>query len=220
MTRRTPTLLMLILLAAGLVLSAGAASGRAAEWSVGLGLDVARTGLSGRAPQDGKYQARFGPGVAAAIDREIATGVQLSFQPGWIQGGTNLEFEESPDLDREISIDYLELPLLVRVYTEAARRVRPYALAGLAVGIPLRAEVGSAGGTEDVLDQLEPADARAKFGLGLRFPAGSGHAFVDLVYTQGLTNLTRNGTDPETPADPERYKGTAMTLRLTWMVAL
>jgi hypothetical protein len=194
----------------------GVDSAHAGRFGFGAGVGVSRTSFAGRPPTNSSYVAGSSPSALLRLDFEITPHVSLSLEPGWVQTRADLKFKK--DVVREYQIQYIEVPLIVRVYTEANRKIRPYALAGLAIGVPLSAEAKSDTGTEDILDDLESIDARAKFGLGLRFPAGPGLLFCDVVFTQGLTNLTRNNTDPVTPSDPDRFKTSGLGLRLSWVV--
>ena len=101
-----------------------------------------------------------------------------------MKGASSEEFVET-----KLLLDYLEVPVLVRVTRGDAGATRYYVAGGPSVGLLLRARTRAdfGGSTEeiDIKDELENVD----FGLVVAGGIEFGAIVVDGRYTHGLTNI-------------------------------
>jgi hypothetical protein len=113
------------------------------------------------------------------------------------QRGSNIDVGEDTFRDSlktyEVQIDYLIIPLFVRV--DADNGVT-YFISGLEFGFPLSGELSHKGTCKDISGLLNTVDILASIGMGLRFSIGKPDLLVEFRYYQGLVNLNSdNGED-------------------------
>jgi hypothetical protein len=121
-----------------------------------------------------------------------------------------------------LSLDYLELPVLLVAQLPFDFRSRPYVIAGPAFAFETgcTVEITSPAGTSehdcdgpDFSESRRTADIGAVVGAGLQLPLGPGAVLVEGRYTHGLMNLI-----PE-PASA-RASSRAASILLSYMVLL
>jgi len=151
------------------------------------GASVNTTTRSGLAA-GGFFRVGFGP---ASIQTEL-----LYAQKGGGVEGTD------PDLgsaEVTLELDYVEVPVLLRLAIPAGMLLRSYVYAGPAVafevGCHARVEALGLSFTDDCDDDdfnRRKVDAGLMFGGGLGLPVGVGGILLEARYTMGLINLDDN----------------------------
>lgn len=123
-------------------------------------------------------------------------GGQVGLQTEALYSQRGAEIED-PDVDAtgKVKLDYLEVPVLLRLSTPASSGTSFHVFAGPSLGFRVRARgegtVGNFTETEDLSDEIE------KFDLGLSIGAGAdfNRLIVDGRYTWGLSNLNKDDSD-------------------------
>jgi len=111
----------------------------------------------------------------------------LAFQPEllFVQKGG----ESAGDLtDEAVTLNYIDLPILLRLNVPVAPEVRPYIIAGPNVGYLVSAETDNGNG-EDIEDLFEDWNIGFSVGAGITLSVVT----LDIRYEFGLTDIT-NGT--------------------------
>lgn len=128
---------------------------------------------------------------------EIGLGERLAvrMEPTYVQKGGDITQADGGPAGR-LETGMLELPVLLKV--SLGERVRPYLLAGPAIGIRLGEDVdfhlGGGTYTGDFSEVTRALDPGVVFGVGLDVPLRSAGAFVECRYTWGLANRMKGGT--------------------------
>lgn len=95
----------------------------------------------------------------------------------------------------ELELDYLEIPVLVRLSSDRSMPTSFHVFAGPSVGFRLRAhaksEFGGESEDEDISDDIERLDFGLAVGAGLEL----GRFIVDGRYTWGLVNINKEEPD-------------------------
>jgi len=129
-------------------------------------------------------ESKFGADLAILCAIPIGGGL-INLQPElhWMQKGYNIEDAVTGD-NITSTLNYLELPLLLRVNFGGSIRV--FAFAGPSVGYLLSGELNTATESRDATDYLEETEFNAHIGLGV----GLGTFEVDIRYMAGLTDIS------------------------------
>lgn len=121
---------------------------------------------------------------------DIAVNMQAiySYRSTIIQYDVNYQYEKYDSLS--INTDYFELPVNIKVISN---NKMSFVTAGLCLAIPLQSIIlnNRLGTEQDIKDRFEPYVLNANFGIGLQFTIGKPMIFVELRYSQSLTNLTK-----------------------------
>jgi len=147
------------------------------------------------------YDQRFRAGLTDGIFLTFGLGRSLAVQPEllFVMKGSRYVNGRGSDAYREtMSLEYVEMPILVKLYLPVLRRLRAHVFAGPAPALNIRARVETrfAGDVqEESLDDLMGVDLGFAAGAGLEIPSGRGRVTVDLRYTAGLTTLSKRPDD-------------------------
>ncbi len=153
------------------------------------------TSFSGDTPPGGSYSSKTGYGFGASLDYHLASDIVLNLQPIYtdkstiIQHNVNYQYEKFDSL--KINGKYVELPLSVKVI---ANNYFTYVTAGLSLNIPVSASIRDlrTDEKENVKKNFNDWSLSANFGVGVQFHIGEPYMFIELRYSQGLTNLTKD----------------------------
>ena len=120
--------------------------------------------------------------------------------------GTSQDFSTSIELQSKIILNYLELPLLLKVQINSSEEGPIfYGLAGPSIAYALSGKLISEGlingekfkETEDLEfsddDGFKRAELSLAIGAGVNIPSGPGKVLIDLRYLLGLSNLNDEG---------------------------
>ncbi len=92
-----------------------------------------------------------------------------------------------------MSIEYMELPLLVRIRLPVSKSLDVHLLAGPSLAFNIRARVNSVIGgrsEEESLDNINGVDYGAVAGAGVDIPVRTGKVCLDVRYTFGLSPIS------------------------------
>jgi hypothetical protein len=148
---------------------------------------------------DVDYDFRKGWGLGAFLKLPVSD--MLSIQPEilYLQKGA---YSSWPFGDLMIALDYVEIPLLLRINVPVEGTVAPYFLVGPALGFKGGCEItAELNGDEEKLDcdetgfEVKSVDFGGVVGAGLSFGAGPGSFHLGARYNYGLISLDDSEED-------------------------
>ncbi|HEX2694336.1 MAG TPA: porin family protein [Acidobacteriota bacterium] len=163
----------------------------------GVKTGVAMSNIFGRDVYDQKFRAGFSYGIfmTCGFGRTFAVQPELLF----VMKGSKYVNGRGSDAYREtMSLEYVELPILAKVYLPLSRAFRTHVFAGPAPALNIRARVDArfAGETQvEALDNVMGVDIGLAAGAGIEVPVGGGRITFDVRYTAGLTTLSKEPDD-------------------------
>jgi hypothetical protein len=163
----------------------------------GVKTGIAISNIFGRDVYDQKFRAGFSYGIfmTYGFSRTFAVQPELLF----VMKGSKYVNGRGSDAYREtMSLEYVELPILVKYYLPLSRAFKVHVFAGPAPALNIRARVNSkfAGESqEETLDNVMGVDVGLAAGAGIEIPFGSGQITFDARYTAGLTTLSKEADD-------------------------
>jgi opacity protein-like surface antigen len=201
---RNSVALIVVITVSVAVLSPVAAS--AQEWLLDIYGGWSYSNLTGGSSSllGGDYKSGFGGGVGGELKLNEDWGwefglwyVQKGTQGVWGTGSTNNGFLPDPNdvFDGTVSLDYVELPILVNVYFPVgdAANIRGYI--GPAFAFLVRSEAsGTLNGTDgtiDVEDKFDDADITVMIGAGGQWDVGRVNVLLDFRWDIGTTNISK-----------------------------
>jgi hypothetical protein len=162
------------------------AEARAGAWA---GVNFATLEIEDLAAGD--RQSRTTAGVGALLAWRFADVWSLELRPGYVGRGAEVRIAGRPVA---IEAALVEVPL-VATRDLGRGTLRPYLLAGFAMGFQSSAEVVLGSTRQDISGDFQDTDASLRAGGGLRLSRVAGQPFVEVEYTHGLTdvNASRSG---------------------------
>lgn len=152
----------------------------------------------------GNYNTGFGGGLGAELKLNEDWGWEFGLwylQKGtdgvWGTGSTNEGFlpRENDTFNGSVSLDYLELPILVNVYFPVGNTANIRGYFGPAFAFLLRSEAnGTLNGSEetiDMSDRFDDADITFMIGAGGVFDVGRVNVLLDFRWDIGATNISK-----------------------------
>ncbi len=197
------------LVIAALVLGGGDAAAANGSWGFFGGLNFADMGDDMDTIGDelaAELAAEFGGTWTAAKGRKTGLGlgafyflptsptVGIQFEGQYIRRGTNFEITGGGvTIDTAFKLDYIELPILLRLAPGAGNAMRPFFLVGPVVGFKTGADAEVSGGgmsqSVDVGDGFKSTTFGAIGGLGFTVEMGPASSFMlQARYYLGLSN--------------------------------
>ena len=155
------------------------------------GLSLATIGGSDADYMDPGY--RTGIGLGAFLNLPVTE--LLSIQPEFFYLQKGFQTTEQ-GVEITFAVDYVEIPVLLRIDVPVEGTIAPYFLVGPALGFKASCEVtGSDAGVEVSLDcdeaevELKALDLGAVVGAGLSFEAGPGDFQIQARYNYGFMSV-------------------------------
>lgn len=164
------------------------------------------------------------------LDLPIKEDVYITFMPGYKDiSGTIFENNEEyieqieqgieePTVPKTIDISFLELdfvalPVLVKIISN---NTKWQFMAGIETQVRVKSnlELFNTGENINIDSYVKPINFSAIFGLGYRFKIKKARFSIDLMYTQGLNNLSSGQELPN--GSVPRVKPTTAETKLTW----
>lgn len=144
------------------------------------------------------YSWEYKSGAAGGISMEIGLPGPFSIQPEvlYVQKGAKISITEG-DISGglKVNVDYIEIPLLLKISLMPGGVFKPSVYAGPFIGFLRKAEsVIHADGyseKEDIKDDLTDTDYGITFGLGLVQNLGVMKLTLDARYDYGLRNIMK-----------------------------
>ena len=165
-----------------------------AQVQVGIISGLNSTGIAGDEPGKGDFTSGFGYSLGAVTEINVFTDVTINMQPIYISRNSGIEYDVKNQYEPYDSIGiilkYFELPFNVKIIAD---NKISYVTAGMVIAVPLASKVrNNRTGTEiDFKDYLESFLVNASFGVGIQFKIGKPLIFIELLYMQSLSNLTK-----------------------------
>jgi hypothetical protein len=186
-----------VLLMSASVLLIGPAAARSEVTGFGVKAGVAMSNIFGRDVYDQKFRTGFSYGIfmTYGFGRAFAVQPELLF----VMKGSKYINGRGSDAYREtMSLEYVELPILAKLYLPISRAFKAHVFAGPVPAMNIRARVNAkfAGESqEETLDNVMGVDVGLAAGAGIEVPWGKGRITFDARYTAGLTTLSKEADD-------------------------
>ncbi len=153
----------------------------------------------------GSPGSRTGLNVGASLTMPVSSTLGFQIGASYAQKGAT---DSSGGIDATLALDYIEVPLLLRIGIPSTGSLSAHLLAGPAVSFEAKCTAkGSSGGVNVSVDcgQLAAAirtvDVGAMGGVGLDIgAAGKTSVSIDVLYNFGLTSIVGNGVDTKNRA--------------------
>ncbi len=155
---------------------------------------INRTGFVGDNPLNGSFISGTGYELGAVGEFFLSDDIAVNINPMVSSRSSGIEYDVpyqyEPYDSIRIDIDYFEIPLNLKVIAD---NNISYVTAGLIFAIPInpKATNNRSGNQIELQDQFESYVWTASFGVGIQFSIGNPMMFVELSYTQSLTNLNK-----------------------------
>ena len=158
------------------------------------GLNLAKLNFNGFTDSfTHEYRKRFG--IGGVLDVQLHKYLSLKSEILYIQMGSSFKELNDPDNYRLIkSLSYIEMPILLKV--TFGDRIKPYAVAGPAIGLLLNSEFQITNGSTryaDMKNVTRDFDIGIVFGGGLDIPLGCIQFFLEGRYSFGFYNICQAG---------------------------
>lgn len=136
-------------------------------------------------------------GIGAGFTAGIPLSPHVSLQPEvlYVRKGAKTTFELTNSQGTVLSsmsvtyaIDYLEIPLLLRVGVPTSGSVEPYFIGGPSVGFKVSEELRF-GDASETWDRVSTSDFGLAIGAGLEMGRGRTRWLLEARYTVGLTDI-------------------------------
>jgi Outer membrane protein beta-barrel domain len=171
-----------------------------AQLRFGASAELNRTSFGGVPPDQSEYASHYGTGFAGIIEYRVHRDVVLSLQPGWMQKGAKIVFNENeePDSAQTFTVKqtWATIPVYFRIDSDNQGF---YAGGGLSLDILLDSKVEHEGVSVNNKDFFDRADGVYQFLAGYMHSAGTHSWFVEARYLQGMANI--NSSEKTTAGD-------------------
>ncbi len=168
------------------------ASGLSAQTSLGVhaGASIATLGGSDVGSADARTGLSFGASVTFPMQGNL--GIQIG--AGYVQKGAT---ESAEGVQVEFALDYIEMPVLLRIAVPTTGNISPHFLVGPAVSFKAKCDASVAGGGASVSVSCADADAPIKSidiggmaGAGLEIAtSGSLSVTLDAFFNLGFSSI-------------------------------
>ncbi len=208
------------------VLFVFAAMPAAGQLTIGAGGGLTRIGISGDAPLDGSWAARFGFSAALHAEYDLASDVSLTFQPGiqnrssalehTISTGTVIAPSDTTVDSLYVNTSYVSLPIGMRVYSASHRW---FFATGAALHLLQKVEIDTLTGAYEPENVIQSFDASVYLGAGYRLPIDPFAVTFELRYQQGFVDLISDAQiDSFRDAAVIRMSGFSFGVAFEWRV--
>jgi hypothetical protein len=161
--------------------------------SLGFHGGVNNSKLSGTTTAMGSYQLSPGFVVGMNFSTIISEkkGLAVFVNPDLVQHNTKFVYADSTSENERDSLDikglFAAIPIGFKVTTENKRF---YAFGDLELGVLLSYKGYQRGDIIDLRDETNPVYVSAQFGLGVNFYVKKATIFFEIIYSQGITNIS------------------------------
>ena len=174
------------------------AEARAGVWEGGVKTGLNLASFRGDYPELVGTKAKLGFVGGGYVAYRLGPAVALQTELLYSMKGTKVSSEwidqtgnPTGTIESFWILDYLEVPLLVRVSFAQESMVRPELIVGPALGFKLRArfEFGAPGTGSSDLHDVRPVDVGATLGAGASIGRGPFRLLLEARYTTGFSDL-------------------------------
>lgn len=134
---------------------------------------------------DSDHEGRTALAMGALLSWRPARAWSLELRPAYVGRGAKVRIAGG---QATIEASLIEVPLLV-TRDLGGGRVRPYILAGAAIGRSVSAKAVFASREQDISDDFEKTDVSLRAGAGMSLRDMSGQPFFEIEYTHGMTDV-------------------------------
>lgn len=114
-----------------------------------------------------------------------------------MKGATEDVTEEDLTFEASWNINYIEIPLLLKVNIPTEGKIKPAIFAGPTFGFLMSAEVEVEGETVDIKDELESMDIGILGGAEIGYKMEKGMLFLSASYEIGMMSIAKTEGDEE-----------------------
>lgn len=188
-------------------------------FGINVGLNSGK--LSGDSPGKFKYSSGLNMTLGLGLDIQLKEDVYLTFLPSYINAGSKLqhpkEIDEEQVYQDSISFDFkhIALPILLKLISENKKFQFS---GGFELIFPVVFSADNTAEEIDLMDDINKVNLNMLFGIGYRIPINNNLLNIDLIYSQGLTNLANNLDDADSLMPRIRY--TSFRLTVAWYFPL
>jgi hypothetical protein len=192
-----------------------------AEVDIGFYGSITSFSFSGKAPDGSEYSSIRGYGGTFVLDIYLIKDLALSLQPGYLQKGSAIVFQNRWNDDKIDSTflvrqECVNLPLNFKFYTPSRHF---YFLGGINLDYFLESTIEKDGEEKqiDISNFLKAYDLSMNFGIAYQYFIKSFNFFLELRYTQGFSNMNKShyySTQDETSAYISNFKNGGVLLIL------
>lgn len=175
---------------------AATARADAGSFHGGLRLGLAYTNIHGDLPDLAGPESQTGLVVGGFAEYQVVPSLALEVDALYTQKGARFVSEATDPAGNPIGIvethlrlNYLEVPLLVRLSLPLEAPITPYLIGGPTVAFALSGKFESNNGDGDLSDDMEAIDLGVTGGLGARFGRGPVRFAVEARYGTGFNDL-------------------------------
>jgi len=155
------------------------------------------------------------------LDIQLKEDVYLAFQPSYVNAGSKLqhpkEIDEEEVYQDSISLDFkhIALPIFLKLISDNKKFQFS---GGFELVFPIKFSADNKEEIIDLMNDINKVNLNMIFGIGYRIPINNNLLNVDLIYSQGLTNLANNLDDPDSLMPRIRY--TSFSLTVGWYLPI
>lgn len=163
------------------------------------------------------YKLGFGYGVQTEFrlqeNYSIASGVQVSYRGGSL----NYKTASSADSSVDYTLQYVEIPLTLKMLTNQFNKTRIFGQFGFSPGLNIRSHINrEINGDDDFMDYVNLLNVNMIIGAGIEYTiSGSTVLFAGLEFNNGFVNVFDKKTDDLTPEGVGKMKGVSNFLGLS-----
>jgi opacity protein-like surface antigen len=144
-------------------------------------------------PEDFELERLTGPAGGLTIEFPLSDNVLIDTRALYVRKGAKLTSSEFGDAEFRIQIDYVSVPVLLKL--KGGGSVRPYVGVGPEVAFKVNAKtkltVGELSEEEDIDEDVKSTDFGIAAAAGLEFGEGVA-VFLEAGYVYGLTSIDEN----------------------------
>lgn len=197
------------------------AGGLFAQSYIGIFAGLNSGKLSGDSPGRFKYVNSLNLTFGIEYDLQLKEDVFLSFQTAYVNAGSKLqhpkEIDEEEVWEDSISLDFnlVAVPIFLKLISDNKKFQFS---GGFEMVFPTKFSADNSSETTDLLDRVNKVNLNMLFGIGYRIPIDNNLLLINLVYSQGLTNLANNLEDPDSILP--RIRLTSFRLTVGWFLPM
>jgi Outer membrane protein beta-barrel domain len=178
-----------ITVAALLIIIFSCSNVKSQSWSLGVEAGVNLANVTGSFDPDQSPDSRTGIIVGGIVVSKISK--TLDIVSGIRYVGKGYTDPTSSSGDKDINLDYIEFPFLLKVNLISSE-VNPYLAGGYTLGVNVSAKAESGGASTDIKKDIVPLESGFLIGGGVDYKvAATTKLFIQIAYYLGVTNFNQ-----------------------------
>lgn len=177
--------------------------------------------LSGDSPENFIYSSSLNMVMGLGLDIQLKEDIYLSFMPSYLNAGSKLQYPKEIDEEQvyedsiSLSFSQISFPILLKLISDNKKFQFS---GGFELVFPFNFSAENTVEKIDLMDDINKVIVNMLFGIGYRIPIKNNLLTINLIYSQGLTNLANNLEDPDSLLPRIRY--TSFRLTAAWYLPL